>query len=207
MAGKFIVLEGIDGCGKSTQAKLLEEYLVNKGIETYLTSEPTRGVIGSIIRAFLKDITLGNQVNEEEFGRLMSHLFSADRIIHSSEIKRKLDDDVWVICDRYKFSTFAYNYLPNGKNSLFSESFNFLNGFLEPDLIIMVDVDIEEAIKRIESRNLNKEIFENKEFLSGVCNHYKILEAFYKFYHVDGMQEINKVQEDIRRCVDSKFGI
>lgn len=202
MLGKFIVLEGIDGCGKSTQARLLEEYLVSKGVKTYLTSEPTRGPIGSIIRAFLRDNTLGNQVSKEEFSRLMSHLFSADRIIHSAEIKRKINDGVWVICDRYKFSTFAYNCLPE-----YSDSFNFLKGIFEPDLTIMVDVSIDEAIKRIESRNLNKEIFENRDYLSEVCRNYRILDNYYNFYHVDGMQDINTVQESIRKYIDSKFSL
>jgi len=205
MVGKFIVLEGIDGSGKSTQAKLLEEYLTSKGIETYLTSEPTKGPIGNLIRAFIKDDTLGHQVNKEQFNKVMTYLFRADRIIHSTEIKRQISNGVWVICDRYEFSTLAYN----GDSCFISgyENDNLMSDFLEPDLTIMVDVTVDEAIKRIGSRSGGKEVFENKEFLEKVSKNYELLDIFYKFQHINGLDSVDEVQNSIRLCVASKFGL
>ncbi|MEM0111244.1 MAG: dTMP kinase, partial [Candidatus Parvarchaeota archaeon] len=75
MAGKLIVLEGLDGAGLNTQATLLEIYLKEKGYHTLLTSEPTNSVIGGIIRSSLnRDIKLS--------GRVLQLLFSADRANH-----------------------------------------------------------------------------------------------------------------------------
>lgn len=205
MIGKFIVFEGIDGSGKSTQAKLLSNYLNSKCIETYLTSEPTNGPIGSIIRAFIKDSTLGHQVDKkQQFNKLMTYLFRADRIIHSAEIKRKINDGVWVVCDRYDFSTIAYN---SNLENISDDSNELKEYFLIPDITFMIDVSVDEAINRINSRNINKEVFENKEFLGTVSNNYKFLDDIYKFHHINGMNNIDNIQKEIQNFINTKFGI
>src|SRR4051812_32706774 len=102
----FIALEGIDGSGKSSQAKLLAEKLEAKGHKIYQTLEPTDGYIGSI----LLDILRGKRKADH---RIIATLFAADRLDHLLNegygIVQKIKDGYTVITDRYYFSSYAYN--------------------------------------------------------------------------------------------------
>ena len=104
--GKFIVFEGCDGSGKSTQLKLLASYLESKGEEVYLTREPTDSPFGSLIHSCLT----GRIVTDEH---TIAALFAADRLDHIHNalngILRKLEEGVTVLCDRFYLSSFAYN--------------------------------------------------------------------------------------------------
>ena len=104
--GKFIVFEGTDGSGKSTQMKLLAKYLKGKGIECLLTHEPTDSPFGGVLRACLT-----GRIETDE--RAIAALFAADRLDHITNpgigIQQHLDAGITVLCDRYYFSTHAYN--------------------------------------------------------------------------------------------------
>src|SRR5437870_3245745 len=101
----FIALEGIDGSGKSTQAKLLSDKMQKEGLKVYLTCEPTGSPIGSLIRNILKG-------KMEADHRVIAGLFVADRLEHllhkTNGILKKLANDFTVITDRYYFSSYAY---------------------------------------------------------------------------------------------------
>ena len=103
--GKFIVLEGLDGAGKSTHLKLLAKALGEKGRRVYITAEPSSTAAGGIIRETLSGISCRSA---EE----LAALFLADRINHnmnpSNGIKQFIDKGIDVICDRYYYSSFAY---------------------------------------------------------------------------------------------------
>ena len=132
--GVFIVLEGIDGSGKTTLARSLKDRLEAKGFRTQLTAEPTSGTIGSLLRS--------EKVDDPKAETL---LFIADRSCHTSEISKLLDDGISVISDRYYASTLAYQ-----SAALEGPSFDYplleeMNRAVirKPDITILLDLDPE----------------------------------------------------------------
>ena len=103
--GKFIVFEGIDGSGKSTQLKLLAEKMRSKGEKCHETLEPTYGMVGTLVH----DI-LSKKVKADP--RVTAGLFVADRLDHllneTDGVVKKLNEGITVLCDRYYFSSYAY---------------------------------------------------------------------------------------------------
>ena len=106
--GKFIVIEGLDGSGLSTQAGLLKEFLEKEDVAVYLTKEPTAGPVGALIRLALgRRLSFSQSTPDND--AIIALLFAADRMDHLAiDIVPKLDAGVHVICDRYYLSTFAY---------------------------------------------------------------------------------------------------
>ena len=143
--GLFITFEGGDGCGKTTQIKLLDEYLRNKGYKTLLTREPGSKGLGVKLREILLNYDGDVSPTCESF------LFLADRAQHvDCIIKPALDDGVIVLCDRHTDSTVAYQGYGRG---LDLEQIHKLNkiatGGLKPDLTIVLDVDVETSQARV----------------------------------------------------------
>lgn len=143
--GLFITFEGGDGCGKTTQIKLLDEYLRNKGFKTLLTREPGSKGLGVKLREILLNY------DGEVSSVAESFLFLADRAQHvDCIIKPALEAGVIVLCDRHTDSTVAYQGYGRG---LDLEQIYRLNKIatsgLEPDLTIVLDVDVETSQKRV----------------------------------------------------------
>jgi dTMP kinase len=165
-SGFFLVLDGIDGCGKSTLSKHLADYFKNnyqKIFSTYLTAEPSTGVIGKIIRTFLKDPSIPASVD--------ALLFAADRIDHCNrEILPHLEKGSLVISDRYRESSYIYQSLQGegeGKG-ITLDWIKSLNKFsFTPDLTIILDIDPEVSLNRkIEQNQADPEAMEKFENLS-----------------------------------------
>lgn len=145
MQGLFITFEGPDGCGKTTQMKLLAEYLEKKGEEVVLTREPGGKGLGEKVREIL--LNYDGEVSD----RCESFLFLADRaqnidIIVNPAVKAgKI-----VLCDRHIDSTVAYQGYGRG---LDIERINMLNNLAtngkKPDLTFVFDVDVETSMKRV----------------------------------------------------------
>jgi dTMP kinase len=180
----FIVLEGVDGCGKSTHAKLLAEYLAEKGKEVFLTAEPTDGPIGRLIRE-----VLAGRVSVD--AKTLALLFSADRLEHVRDIRAALEGGRAVISDRYYYSTVAYQAAQGVDRAWLLEMNKFA---LKPDIVILLDVDGKSA----EDRARSGEIFEKREFLEKVRTEYK---KFRTLKAVDSSRPKEVVQEDIRAAV------
>ena len=145
--GLFITFEGGDGCGKTTQIKLLDEYLRNKGYKTLLTREPGSKGWGVKLREILLNYDGDVSPTCESF------LFLADRAQHvDCIIKPALKEGVIVLCDRHTDSTVAYQGYGRG---LDLEQIHNLNKIatsgLKPDLTIVLDVDVETSQKRVGS--------------------------------------------------------
>ena len=143
--GIFITFEGGDGCGKTTQIKLLDEYLRSKGYKTLLTREPGSKGLGVKLREILLNYDGEVSPNAESF------LFLADRAQHvDCIIKPALEEGVVVLCDRHTDSTVAYQGYGRG---LDLEQIHRLNNIatsgLKPDLTIVLDVDVETSQKRV----------------------------------------------------------
>jgi dTMP kinase len=160
--GKFITAEGLDCSGKSTQCKLLFDYLTANNYPSILTKEPTENEIGLFIRKVLK--------KEVEIDPLaLAALFAADRLEHlNNGIKKQLAEGNTVICDRYMLSNYAYQ-VSQGVSPEFILQLN--SQALKPDLTIFIHVDKDLCLERLKSRN-NIEIFETADFLEKTYQNY-----------------------------------
>jgi len=199
--GLFIVFEGIDGTGKSTQLHLLAEKLRQLGFAVVATREPTSGPYGQKIRELFVD--RGTASREEELA-----LFIADRDQHVKEvIAPALADGCVVICDRYYLSTVAYQ----GANGMDPEVILKKNeDFPIPDLAIILEIDPSHGIKRIrKQRNEHPNTFEGEENLRKVADIFALMEQDY-IERINGADSIENVQryvfEAVARVMVQKTG-
>ena len=145
--GFFITFEGADGCGKTTQIKLLDEYLQSQGYKTLLTREPGSKGLGIKLREILLNYDGEVSPTAESF------LFLADRAQHvDCIIKPALEKGVVVLCDRHTDSTVAYQGYGRGLDLKQIHSLNNIaTSGLKPDLTVVLDVDVETSQARVGS--------------------------------------------------------
>ena len=190
----FIVIEGIDGAGTTTQLEKLGERLGSNNISCWMTCEPTDGPVGTLIRRVLRgDITVDPTT--------LAYLFVADRHEHlhakKTGILGRLEDGAVVVCDRYIFSSLAYQSVDCGY-----EAIEGLNGFFPlPELLIYLDVPAELGNHRAANRQ-KREIFEYMDFQKSVIEFYERAINTYessdmKIVRIDGSQSPEKVSENI----------
>lgn len=203
--GKFIVFEGIDGSGKTSQMRMLAQYLESRGKPCYTTHEPTDSPVGSLLRSCL---TGGTDTNE----KTIAALFAADRLDHvlneKDGILKKLAEGVNVLCDRYYFSSFAYN----GEFVPFEwvvELNRPAREILRPDLTVFIDLTSEESMKRV-SRRGETERYETAEKQLRIRN--RFFEVFEKFSEekviiVKSEADKAQTQEKIRQAVLPLFDL
>lgn len=159
--GLFIVLEGIDGSGKTTLRDGICNSLMEKGFEVISTAEPTNGKLGTILRNGGTD----NQLAE-------ALLFVADRACHTDEIREQLSNGISVVCDRYYASTLAYQSAGSrGPDYGLLVTLNEL-ATIEPDVTILLDIDPERSMSRVDDRGEEKSKFEKLEFQKRVRENY-----------------------------------
>ncbi|MCX6651280.1 MAG: dTMP kinase [Methanomassiliicoccales archaeon] len=195
--GAFIVLEGIDGTGKSTLSKKLKTWLEADGRNVVLTAEPTTDWLGMAVR----------RANEENLDpRTESLLFTADRCQHTIKISEWLKEGKTVVCDRYYGSTVAYQgaalEAEMGDNAL-AWLLN-LNGPVvrHPDVTILLTVDPEKAMKRVGNRGeLSK--FERGEYLKKVQENYLVLAEEAGWTVIDSSGTIAEVFKEIKKAVQA----
>jgi dTMP kinase len=178
--GRLIALEGIDGCGKSTQADLLAQRL-----GALLTFEPGATPLGSTLRRLLLD---RDQAPVGE--RAEALLMAADRAQHLAEVVRPaLDAGTWVVTDRFSASTLAYQGYGRGLDRAELEMLvRWATGGLEPDLTVLIDVPLEVAIGRRRVDGQDRLEGEGGDFLQRVAEGYRRLaeEAGPAWVVVDG---------------------
>ena len=143
--GRFITFEGPEGSGKSTQARLLGEALVARGLRVLCTREPGGTAIGEQIRNILHDVRNTAMLPLTEI-----LLYSASRAQHVGEVIRPaLARGEVVICDRYAESTLAYQGYGRGLDlEMLRQITAFATGGLRPDLIVYLDLDVQEGLER-----------------------------------------------------------
>ena len=203
MTGKFIVFEGIDGSGTTTQSNLLKKYLLEQGKNAILTAEPTEGEIGKLLRKALQnDIFFLD--NERRYDQQMALLFAADRHYHifnqTDGILKFLKEGYYVIATRYYFSSIAYN----ASNT---EDFNWISqlnsNFPQPDILIYIDVPVDFSLERISKRK-SLEIYEKREKLLNVSSNYLELLKNYNglLINIDGKESIEKAHINIVKYLE-----
>ncbi len=165
MTAKFIVIEGIDGAGTTTQVALLHRALLDKGFKVLTTTEPSTGEIGSFLRNVLASRDTSWAAEE------LALLFTADRLDHiKREIKPALKKYHYIICDRYYHSTLAYQSKANGKNLDWLISIN--QPALKPALTFFLDIKVATALLRMARANRAQELFENENQLKRIHRNY-----------------------------------
>ena len=171
----FIVFEGLDGSGKTTQIKLLKEKFETSGLKVTDTHEPTDGPVGMMIRNVMRGRIQMDQPS-------LAALFLADRLDHINNpidgMKARMEEGFNIICSRYYFSNYAFQseFVPP---EWLVQCNSLCKTYLKPDLIFYLDVDPAECNERISKSRVNIEIYENLEKL--VKTHTQFLEAFEQY--------------------------
>jgi dTMP kinase len=201
MAGAFITFEGIDGCGKSTQLRLLASELRVRGVDTVATREPGGTALGKRLRAALLDI-------DEQVDPLAELLvFAADRAHHvRTLLLPALEANQIVLSDRYADATVAYQGAGRGfAPKLIQEIVELATGGLTPDLTLLFDLSVTESAvrtrRRVASKNTDRLDIEDAAFHTRVRNAYLEIAKTetHRFRVIDAR---NSTQETHRKVMD-----
>lgn len=185
----YIVFEGIDGAGKSTQINLLKYWLEENGFDVETVVEPTDSKVGKLIREILQR----PDATTDRIQKTLGLLFAADRML----IMDKLNDDSKVILsDRSFISSLAYQEP--------ADWIKQINKYAkEPDLVLLLDVDVKTSVNRCSK----KDEFENEEFLSKVKANYLDLISNFNHEIIDASTGVNKVSTHVKKAVAPYMGI
>lgn len=194
---RFIVFEGIDGSGTTTQLNRLLKLFDDRGIKATGTREPTTSIIGLLIRDFL-----GKKVDFME--ETVIRLFASDRCQHiygNDGILKTIEKGFIVCSDRYLFSSLAYQGFGDKKEKVIKEN----EDFPLPSILFFLDIIPQKAIERIEKRGNEKEIYENMHFLTKVRDNYLQIIETYKINHPEMKiftLDATKSEEDIAKKIE-----
>ncbi len=202
--GLFVTLEGPDGSGKTTQEKMLTEYLQARGLSVICTREPGGTEIGEQIREVIFSQKSGAIRDETEV-----LLFSAARAqIVGQLIRPALADGKIVLCDRYADSTMAYQGYGLGLDLAALRAITrFATGGLVPDLTFYIDVPVEEGLARKHGGDVNR--LDEKD----VAYHRRVRAGYlemarqepHRWVVVDGTQPRDQVQQQLRERLDREL--
>ena len=207
--GRYIVLEGIDGSGKTTQIDRLYDYFKKQGKEVVRTREPRKdeGLIGELIQKILNGKTKVPSV-------AIQYLFSADRGMHHAElIEPSLKEGKIVISDRCFWSAVPYGVLDleqdfddnTAKYILVSQSIlSMYHQFITPDITIYLDIPVERAMERLDNQDHAKEIYEEeKKILKAKEGYDWLLKEFpEEFKVIDGTKSVEEVTTEILSVIN-----
>lgn len=198
LRGSLVVFEGIDGTGKSTQIKLLAQYLEACGINVVTGYEPTRGPWGMKVRAAALS---GERLSvEEEIDCLLQ-----DRREHVKKvIEPALAEGKWVLLDRYYLSMMAYQ----GASGANVEEIREMNEAFAvvPDVAVWLDLPVEEALHRMDTRGNGQDAFEKEEFLQACADIYSAMEMPW-LHRVEADLSVCEVQNRIREIIREELGV
>ncbi|WP_462316191.1 dTMP kinase [Methanobrevibacter sp.] len=185
----YIVFEGIDGAGKSTQIQMLKEWLEANGFRVETVVEPTDSEVGKLIRKILQR----PDAQSDRVQKTLGLLFAADRMLIMDKLE---DESKIIISDRSFISSLAYQGNP--------EWIGVLNKYVKkPDLLILLDLDVKTSV----ARTSGEDTFENEQFLTGVRENYLKFAKDYTSEIIDATNGVNKVSSDIKKAVAPYLGI
>ncbi len=211
MIGKFIVFEGIDGSGKTTQINQLSKWLISTDLipennQLVITREPGGTELGKSIRSLLLDAS--RESSPDSITELL--LYAADRAQHVNEIIRpSLNKGDWVISDRFCGSTLAYQgYGRKLDLKLIKDLETIATQGISPDITFLLDIPIKESIKRRINRKDDRIEKEGTEFLSNVSLGFKALSEENEWKRISAMSSresiISEIQSEIKKLSESK---
>jgi len=196
--GHFVVLEGIDGAGTTTQAAELRRAFSARGLPAHVTAQPSGGPIGTIIRQVLSGRIVSRGAQPPGWAT-MSLLFAADRMDHQdAEIGPNLREGVNVVCDRYVYSSAIYQSASAGREDAVDWILEINRYARVPDLVLLLEVDVEIAIGRRQQRLGAREIYDDPEFQRSLAAGYRRLPEIFpdtNIVPVDGNRPIDEIAE------------
>ncbi len=201
--GKFITFEGTDGSGKTTQIKLLEEYLKDKGYEVVLSREPGGTKVSELIRDLILD-----PANTEIVPLTEMILYAASRAQHVAQvIKPAIEAGKIVICDRFVDSSYAYQGCGRGLDLRLIADVNrvAIDG-ISPDVTFFLDIDPETAIKRrIDATGADRIEQEKLDFHKRVYEGYKKMSLLFpdRIMTIDAEKSIDEISSQLNRYIDT----
>lgn len=201
--GLFIVIEGVDGSGKTTQSELLSAYLRGLGRKVHHTAEPTATGLGGMVRD-------GLGAEHPRTSDELAAMFLADRVAHNvsqrSGIRQYVEGGTDVVCDRYYYSSIAYQGVDGSLEWVADMNLN-CPSIMEPDICIFIDLDPEKCLEHIRAGRSHFEIYEeNAAVISETRRRYGIvfdmLAGRDNIVIVDGARSREEVFADIRAAVE-----
>ena len=211
MKGKFIVIEGIDGSGKTTQINQLSSWLKGSNLipennQLIITREPGGTKLGQSIRSLLLDTSR----EKEPYSITELLLYAADRAQHVNEIIRpSLNKGDWVISDRFTGSTLAYQgYGRKLDINLIKDLETISTQGISPDITFLLDIPIDESIKRRISRKEDRIEKEGRDFLLNVSLGFKELSKDSKWKKISALNSkeeiIYEIKSEINKLLKKK---
>lgn len=201
--GLFIVIEGVDGSGKTTQSELLSTYLRGLGRKVHHTAEPTATGLGGMVRD-------GLGAEHPRTSDELAAMFLADRVAHNvsqkSGIRQYVEGGTDVVCDRYYYSSIAYQGVDGSLEWVADMNLN-CPSIMKPDICIFIDLDPEKCLEHIRAGRSHFEIYEeNAAVISETRRRYGIvfdmLAGRDNIVIVDGARSREEVFADIRAAVE-----
>lgn len=170
MSAKFVVIEGNDGSGTTTQAQMLTNYLCERGARVVQSAQPTKSPIGKEIRRLLAEPIQ----DQPQMLTCLALLFAADRMQHVHDvIATSIKSSDWIILDRYVLSSYVYQGL-HVPLSFIKEINRYA---LVPDFTIVLDIDAHLSLERLRARASSSDFYETPEFLDEIRKRYISLSA------------------------------
>ncbi len=208
MKGKFIVFEGIDGCGKTTQINKVAKWLTRTGLipknnQLVITREPGGTELGKSIRSLL--LHASKKKCPDPSTELL--LYAADRAQHINEIiLPSLNKGDWIISDRFCGSTFAYQgYGRKLDIELIKELETIATQGVYPDITFLLDISVEESIKRRRTRKDDRIESEGSDFLSNVSLGFKALSQDAKWKTISAIQSEDDITSKVITEINNLF--
>ena len=208
MKGKFIVLEGIDGCGKTTQINELSKWLPKSGlIDKNATLIKTREPGGSILGREIRDMILNTNKSNSPSILTELLLYSADRAEHISKIiLPALQNGDWIISDRFSGSTLAYQgYGREISIDIIKKLENIVCHNIKPDLTFFLEISPEESILRRKNKVADRIESEGFEFLKKVNHGFKLIALENNWEIIKASEDLNSISHQIQTSLINKF--
>ena len=208
MRGKFIVIEGIDGCGKTTQIDEIAKWLPNSGLmrgnsQLVKTREPG----GSLLGKKLRNLILDNDKNNRPSSLAELLLYSADRAEHVSKIiSPALEKEDWVLSDRFADSTLAYQGYGRHINlEIIKNIESIVCQGENPDLTIFLEISAEESVLRRKNSVPDRIESEGINFLQKVNEGFKLIAKEKNWKVISATQNINTISNEIKETLLKNF--
>jgi dTMP kinase len=206
--GQFIVIEGVDGAGTTTQTQRLVQALRARGLPVHATREPSDGPIGMMLRQILtgRIVVPGMSGARPPTWTTMALLFAADRLDHlEAKVIPNLMDGVTVVSDRYDHSSIAYQSITSGGEEGVVQWLKELNRHARrPDLTVVLDVPPEVAAKRRSERDMGQELYDDEDLQQQLAAFYREIDTHFpgdRIVHVDATQGVDDVADAVMRAV------